>query len=71
MNSFESGIVRENVFRDIALDCIKRQLVSGDCFLHCDLGDTWTQLESSELAIGQHIFVHRVEISTCYVIMGH
>jgi len=24
MNSFESGIVHENMFCDIALDCIKR-----------------------------------------------
>jgi len=34
MNSFESGIVHENVLCDIALACIKRQLVRGDFFLH-------------------------------------
>lgn len=56
MNSFESGIVHENMFHDIALASIKRQL-SGDYFLHRDhLGDAWTKCESLELVIGQHIW---------------
>jgi len=38
MNSSESGIVHENMFRDIALDCIKIQLVSGDCFFALRFG---------------------------------